>query len=296
MNKKSPRLFCFGLGYSARVLAGALTAEGWTVAGACREAESVGELAAMGIEAFLFDGRRPFAHAATALRGVTHVLSSVPPDAGGDPVLRHHRQDLAALRGLAWIGYLSTTGVYGDTGGRPVDESAPTAPTSERSRLRVEAERQWLALTNRPAHVFRLSGIYGPSNSVLDRVRDGTARRIDRPGHLFSRIHVDDIAGVITASIARPNPGAVYNLADDLPAAAAEVTAFACELLGVEPPPLIPFNEAAREMSPMALSFWRDNRLVDNTRIKKELAVRLIHADYRSGLRAILAAETDRER
>ncbi|OHC74223.1 MAG: NAD(P)-dependent oxidoreductase [Rhodospirillales bacterium RIFCSPLOWO2_12_FULL_58_28] len=292
MNKKPPHLFCFGLGYSARTLAGILMDKGWTVTGTCRDKESVNKSAATGIKAFLFDGQRPFRHAATALKGVTHLLTSVPPDAEGDPVLRHHQKDLSAVKGLAWIGYLSTTGVYGDTGGRMVDESAPLLPTSERSRLRVEAEKQWRTATNIPAHIFRLSGIYGPANSVLDRVRDGTARRIDKPGHLFSRIHVDDIAGAAMASMARPDPGAVYNLADDLPATAAEVTAFACELLGVKPPPLIPFDEAAGKMSPMALSFWRDNRLVDNTRIKKELAVRLIHPDYRSGLRAILAAET----
>lgn len=285
------RLFCFGLGYSATWLAGALIADGWTVAGTCREEERLAELADAGIEAVLFDRRRPLADVARILAGVTHLLISVPPDEDGDPVLDTHGADLAGISGLLWAGYLSTTGVYGDTGGRAVDESAALDPTSERSRQRVAAEEGWLSLgQSLPLHVFRLSGIYGPGRSVLDKVRDGTARRIDAPGHLFSRIHVDDIAAVLRASMARPNPGAVYNVADDAPAAPAEVTEFACRLLGVEPPPVLPFEAAARKMSPMALGFWRDNRHIDNSRLKTELGVRLAHADYKAGLKAVLAA------
>ena len=198
------------------------------------------------------------------------------------------------MKGLAWAGYLSTTGVYGDTGGARVDETAAVNPTSERGRRRAEAEDGWLDLWRAagvPVHVFRLSGIYGPGRSALGAVRAGTARRIDKPGHLFARIHVDDIAVVLRASMARPDPGAVYNVCDDQPAPAADVVAFACEILGVDAPPLVPFRQAARDMSPMALSFWRDNRRVDNTRIKRELGVRLNFPDYRAGLRAVLAAE-----
>ena len=289
-----PRLFCFGLGYTARVLAAALMGEGWTVAGTCRDEAARVDLAADGIDAFLFDRDRPLDDAAAALDGATHLLSSVPPDAEGDPVLARHAGAVAAMDGLAWAGYLSSTGVYGDTGGAPVDETAAVNPTSERGRRRAAAEDGWLdprRAAGVPVHVFRLSGIYGPGRSVLDAVRAGRARRVDKPGHLFARIHVDDIAAVLGASMGRPDPGAVYNVCDDEPAAAADVVAFACGLLGVEPPPLVPFHQAAREMSPMALSFWRDDRRVDNSRIKGELGVRLKFPDYRAGLRAVLAAE-----
>ncbi|MCZ6465684.1 MAG: SDR family oxidoreductase [Alphaproteobacteria bacterium] len=289
-----PRLFCFGLGYTARVLAAALMGEGWTVAGTCRDEATRADLAADGIDAFLFDRDRPLDDAGTALGGATHLLSSVPPDAEGDPVLARHAGAIAAMEGLAWAGYLSSTGVYGDTGGAPVDETAAVNPTSERGRRRAEAEEGWLDLRRAagvPVHVFRLSGIYGPGRSALDTVRAGQARRIDKPGHLFARVHVDDIAAVLRASMARPGPGAVYNVCDDEPAPAADVVAFACELLGVDAPPLVPFHQAAGEMSPMALSFWRDNRRVDNSRIKGELGVRMKFPDYRAGLRAVLAAE-----
>jgi len=289
-----PRLFCFGLGYAARVLAAALMGEGWTVAGTCRDEATRADLAADGIDAFLFDRDRPLDDAGTALGGATHLLSSVPPDAEGDPVLARHAGAIAAMDGLAWAGYLSSTGVYGDTGGAPVDETAAVNPTSERGRRRAEAEEGWLDLRRAagvPVHVFRLSGIYGPGRSALDAVRAGQARRIDKPGHLFARIHVDDIAAVLRASMARPGPGAVYNVCDDEPAPSADVVAFACELLGVDAPPLVPFHQAAGEMSPMALSFWRDNRRVDNSRIKGELGVRMKFPDYRAGLRAVLAAE-----
>lgn len=289
-----PRLFCFGLGYTARVLAAALMGDGWTVAGTCRDDAARAALAADGIDAFLFDRDRPLDDAGAALGGATHLLSSVPPDEEGDPVLARHAGAIAATEGLAWAGYLSTTGVYGDTGGAPVDETAAVNPTSERGRRRAQAEDGWLELWRAagvPAHAFRLSGIYGPGRSALDAVRAGRARRIDKPGHRFARIHVDDIAAVLRASMARPDPGAVYNVCDDEPAPAADVVAFACELLGVEAPPLVPFEQAAREMSPMALSFWRDNRRVDNSRIKGELGVRLKFPDYRAGLRAVLAAE-----
>ena len=288
------RLFCFGLGYAARVLAAALMGEGWTVAGTCRDEATRADLAADGIDAFLFDRDRPLDDAGTALGGATHLLSSVPPDAEGDPVLARHAGAIAAMEGLAWAGYLSSTGVYGDTGGAPVDETAAVNPTSERGRRRAEAEEGWLDLRRAagvPVHVFRLSGIYGPGRSALEAVRAGQARRIDKPGHLFARIHVDDIAAVLRASMARPGPGAVYNVCDDEPAPAADVVAFACELLGVDAPPLVPFHQAAGEMSPMALSFWRDNRRVDNSRIKGELGVRMKFPDYRAGLRAVLAAE-----
>lgn len=291
-------LFCFGYGYSARVLALRLISDGWVVSGTCRNATKRALLAADGVRAFLFDRDHPLIDGPAALDGVTDVLSSVPPDRFGDPVLDQHGALMAAARGLRWVGYLSTTGVYGDTGGAPVDETAPLRPTSERGRRRVEVERRWLDMHEKhghPVHVFRLAGIYGPGRSAIEQVRLGGARRIHKPGHLFSRIHVDDIAAVLRASMIRPNPGRIYNVCDDQPAAPADVIAHACHLLGVEAPPPVPFDQAASELSPMALSFWRDNRRVDNARIKRELGVELRYPNYRAGLAAI-ARVSDPER
>ena len=287
------RLFCFGMGYSARRLASALAPRGWRIAGTCRDAGAKAELESLGHGAFLFDRLRRLAP--NALQGASCLLSSVPPDAAGDPVIDGHGAHIARMEGLKWVGFLSSTGVYGDTGGQRVDESARLWPTSARGRRRVAAESAWLALHERhgvPVHVFRLAGIYGPGRSALDQVRARTARRVDRPGHRFSRIHVDDIAAVLMASMARPAPGAIYNLCDDEPAAAADVVAFASALLGADAPPLVPFAEAEKNMSAMARSFWRDNRVVDNRRIKTELGVTLRYPDYRAGLSAILAEES----
>ncbi|MCZ6637037.1 MAG: SDR family oxidoreductase [Alphaproteobacteria bacterium] len=289
----SPRLFCFGLGYSASRLADKLQAAGWAIAGTCRSPEIVAGLRNQGFEAFLFDGDRPLEDAEDILRGTTHLLSSVPPGQD-DPVLSHHREDIAAIDGLKWAGYLSTTGVYGDTGGALVDETAPLNPTSERARRRVEAEEAWLSLFHDhgvPVHVFRLAGIYGPGRSALDQVQAGRARRILKPGHLFSRIHVDDIGQIVRASMDNPHPGHVYNLGDDQPASPADVIGFACELLDVVPLPVIDFEEAAKDMSPMGLSFWQDNRRIDNARFKNELGITLLYPDYREGLRAIKAED-----
>ena len=281
------RLFCFGLGYSARALAARLRPQGWAIAGTARSAEKVAALRAEGIAAFAFDRGVPLDDPAYALAGTTHLLSSVPPDAEGDPVLDHHKADIAACAGLEWLGYLSTTGVYGDRDGGWVDEGADLLPTGTRGERRVAAERGWLD-PPQPVHRFRLAGIYGPGRSALDTVRGGKAKRIDKPGQVFSRIHVEDIAQVLDRSIARPHPGRAYNVCDDEPAPPAEVIAFACDLLGVAPPPLIPFADA--ELSPMGRSFYRDNKRVSNQRIKDELGVRLAYPDYRSGLRALLAA------
>lgn len=287
------RLFCFGFGYSAKALAKRCLAGGWSVAGTARSPEKAEKIRALGADPFVFGDGRPLENFAATLDGATHLLISAPPDRAGDPVLNAHGKDIGGLKNLAWVGYLSTTGVYGDTGGRAVDENSPLAPTSARSRQRVDAEAAWLRLhrdSGVPVHIFRLAGIYGPGRSALDQARNGSARRIDKPGHLFSRIHVDDIAGVLEASIAKPDPGAAYNVCDDEPAAPADVTAEACRLLGVAPPPLVPFDEAAKDMSEMAKSFWRDNRRVANARIKRDLGVRLLYPDYRAGLKAVLAA------
>lgn len=290
MPAASSRLFCFGLGASALALARALKtssskAGGWTVAGTCRSQEKAAALSAEGIDTFVFDGERPMADFATALSGATHLLISAPPGKDGDPVLRHHAADLAALNSVAWLGYLSTTGVYGDRQGAWVDEASALAPSGERGQRRVDAENGWLAL-GLPTHLFRLAGIYGPHSNALMTVREGRAQRIDKPGQVFSRIHVDDIAAILRASIAKPNPGAAYNVCDDNPAPPEEVIRYACELLGVTPPPLVPFDQA--ELSAMARSFYDDNKRVSNARIKTELGVVLRYPDYKAGLEALL--------
>ncbi len=286
METSPPRLFCFGLGYSATALARGLLREGWRVAGTCRSEAKRVALAGEGFEAFLFDRGRPVG--AEALAGTTHLLSSVPPDRLGDPVLDTHAGDIAKVGSIVWAGYLSTTGVYGDRGGDWVDEASALRPTGERGRRRVAAETGWLDLKARhglPMHVFRLAGIYGPGRSAIDAVLAGKARRVVKPGQMFSRIHVEDIAAVLRASMARPNPGAVYNLCDDDPAPPQDVIEFAARLIGVEPPPLVPFEEA--ELSDMARSFYDDNKRVRNDRIKRELGIQLHYPSYRQGLSAL---------
>jgi len=288
--------FCFGLGFSGRIIADLLKGDGWAVGGTCREPETAHQLNADGISTYVFDGEEPLERVADKLANVTHILISVPPSSvHGDPVLHCHAKDLSELKALEWVGYLSTTGVYGDTHGQLVDETAKLMPSSERSRRRVQAEQDWfdqLEDNGLPVHIFRLSGIYGPGRSALDAVRAGKARQIVKPGHKFSRIHVRDLATVIKASINHPNPGTIYNLCDNEAAPPADVTAYACELLGIEPPPEVSFDEARESMSAMALSFWNDNRLVDNTRIINDLSVELAYPTYREGLRAILAEES----
>ena len=291
MNVTPGRLFCFGLGYSALALAERLKSEGWMVAGTCRTPEKRVELERRGFRMHLFDRELPLADPAAAFGDATHVLHSVPPDAGGDPVLSRFGDALAGLHRLQWFGYLSTTGVYGDRRGGWVDETSELIPTGERGRRRVAAEQGWQALRESrglPVHVFRLAGIYGPGRSALDTVRGAGARRIVKPGQVFSRIHVDDIVQVLRASIARPDPGTVYNLCDDDPAPPWEVLEFAAELLGLPPPPAVPFEQA--QLSEMARSFYDDNKRVRNDRIKSALGVALRYPDYRTGLRALLAS------
>ena len=282
----TPRLFCFGLGYSARRLALRLMSEGWQVAATVRDEQGVEELEGLGIEAFPFDRQHPLENPEVILKGATHVLSSVPPDSDGDTVLDLHGETIADLgHSFKWMGYLSTTGVYGNRNGGTVREGDALAPTSARACLRVEAESRWLGLN---AHIFRIAGIYGPGRGVLEDVRRGRAKRIDKPGQVFSRIHVDDLGQVIAASMANPQAGAIYNVCDDEPAPPIQVVTYACELLGVTPPPVQSFDEAKQDMSPMALTFWADNKRVDNSRIKEDLGVRLSFPDYRQGLRASL--------
>ena len=289
---RGKRLFCFGYGFSASALGELLGPAGWSLAGTCRTPEGCRALAGAGVDAVPFSREAPLADPVRSLAGATHILLSIPPDADGDPALDCHGADIAAIGGLEWIGYLSTTGVYGDTGGAWVDESAPPAPTGARGKRRLEAERSWLALGAEhglAVHVFRLAGIYGPGRNALATVRRGEAKRIAKPGQVFSRIHVADIAQVLAASIAKLHAGAIYNVCDDEPAPAADVVAHACTLLGVVPPLLTPLEDA--DLSPMARSFYADSRRVSNARIKAELGVTLRHPNYRAGLAALLAEE-----
>lgn len=284
-----PVLLSLGHGYSASALGRLLLAQGWRVIGTTRSAGKAAALETEGVEARVWPGTDLTADLAAA----THLLSSVAPGPGGDPVVSGLGEAIAAAAPqLAWAGYLSTTGVYGDHGGGWVDEGTPLAPSTRRGQARAEAEAAWRTLADRsglPLHIFRLAGIYGPGRGPFEKVRDGSARRIVKPGQVFSRIHVDDIAQVLAASIARPNPGAVYNLCDDDPAPPEDVLAHAARLLGLPPPPEVPYDRA--EMSEMARSFYAESKRVRNDRIKDELGVRLIHPDYRAGLAAILAAE-----
>jgi nucleoside-diphosphate-sugar epimerase len=282
---KKFHLFCFGMGYCATTLAKHLSQHGWKVSGTS-QSES------LDTSIHTFSGYAAMETASDVLADATHILISIPPNARHDPSLAWHTKDLIKLKSLQWIGYLSTTGVYGNTNGEMVDETAPTIPTSQRSQNRLNAETQWLNLYNAhnlPIHVFRLPGIYGPGRSAIDQVTAGRTQRINKPGHQFSRIHVIDITNTIMQSIASPNPGRIYNVCDDEAASPADVTAYACKLLGIPAPVPIPYEVAAKDMSPMALSFWQDNRRVDNTRIKLELGVQLNYPTYRDGLKAIFA-------
>jgi len=282
-------LFCFGCGYVARHLAAALTAEGWTVRGTTRDPAKARELAEAGIEPFFFERDRTLADPVRALAGVTHILVSIPPDGRGDPVLDEHGAHLRALSTLRWVGWLGTTAVYGDRQGGWVSEEDEPRPTLARAKQRLAAERAWLS-SGLPVHIFRLAGIYGPGRNALRDLLEGRARRIVKPGQVFGRIHVEDIVRVLRASMARPHPGRIYNVADDEPAPPQDVVAFAARLLGVEPPPEVPFEQA--ELSPAAREFYAECRRVRNDRIRTELGVELLYPTYREGLRALLAVET----
>ena len=282
-------LFCFGLGYSAGRIARRLANDGWHVTGTARTPAGIAAIAAQGYDALQFDGTQPSEAARNAMAKATHVLLSAPPDGSGDPILRHHERDLADAKSLRWIGYLSTLGVYGDSGGEWIDETAPTRSRSLRGQRRIAAEANWLDLGRRlgiTTQAFRLAGIYGPGRSAIERLREGTAHRIVKPGQVFNRIHVDDIATTVCAAIARGTHD-IYNVADDEPSPPQDVVSFAAELLQVPPPPEVPFADA--KLTPMAVSFYADNRRVSNKRIRQDLGVALQFPTYREGLRAILS-------
>ncbi len=282
------RLFIFGLGYSGLEIAKLAKAQGWQVAGTCTRADKAARLSDQGIETHVFDGTQPLD--ATALRDASHVLCTISPAKAGDPVLATSRD---CLRHVRWLGYLSTTGVYGDHRGGWVDETTPPKATQARSIERLATERAWsdvAAASGAPLHIFRLPGIYGPGRSTLDLVRAGKARRIDKPGQFFSRIHVEDIAAAVLKATGRAQGIELWNVADDLPAANADVVAYACELLGLPLQPAVLWEEAAPAMTPMARSFYSESRRVRNDKLKRDLGLVLRYPTYREGLRAIAAA------
>lgn len=295
-------LFCFGYGYSAEALVRRLRAveAGWRVFGTTRRPEKAARMAQDGVIPILSgDNAHAAADAAVeeALFDSAHLLLSAGPDSEGDPVLRRHGRAVERrARDLRWAGYLSTTGVYGDRGGDWVDETAELTPSTQRGRLRVAAETAWRNVADRSGlalHIFRLAGIYGPGRGPFEKVANGTARRIVKPGQVFSRIHVDDIAAVVEASMRQPNAGAIYNVCDDDPAPPQDVIAHAAELLEAPSPPTVPFEEARKTMSPMAVSFYAESKRVSNARIKSELGVELAYPSYKVGLPALLDVERD---
>jgi len=282
------RLFCFGYGYSAESLVRRLSPRDVVAAGT---RTSLAEVPEPGVELVAYKGDAASAGVRKLLAGTTHLLVSIPPDLEGDVVLRHYREDIAALGDLVWIGYLSTVGVYGNHKGAWVDEESPTRPASERSLRRLHAERAWAQFgreTGRRVEIFRLAGIYGPGRSAIDTLKAGMARRIVKPAQIFNRIHVDDIARVLAAAIDKDTGHSIYNVSDDEPAPPQDVLAYAAELLGLPVPPEVPFESAA--LPGMAATFWAENKRVSNARIKRDLGAELMYPTYREGLRTLAAA------
>lgn len=281
-------ILSFGHGYSAQALSRTLLPQGWQITGTTRSEVKAEALADQGVAPLIFPGDGDGdGDVADAIAQASHLLISAGPDASGDPVLNAVGDMISArARQFEWVGYLSTTGVYGDHQGAWVDENTPLTPSTRRGQWRKDAEEAWHAVPGLPLHIFRLAGIYGPGRGPFAKVRDGTARRIVKTGQVFSRTHVEDIAQVLAASIAQPAPGTAYNICDDDPAPPQDVIAHAAELLGAPVPPAIPFETA--EMTPMARSFYAESKRVRNDRIKTELGVKLLYPTYREGLAALL--------
>lgn len=280
------RLFVFGAGYSARAIMEEVKDQFEWIGGTTRSEDKADALRADGFEAFQFDGETPGAGIADALGKATHVLVSIAPNETGDPVLKQHGGDIAAAK-LHWIGYLSTVGVYGNHDGNWVDETTICKPVSKRSIQRVAAEDAWLVYATQhrlAVQIFRLSGIYGPGRNTFENFRKGRARRLIKPGQVFNRIHVADIAGAVSAAMKKPNTR-IYNLTDNQPAPPQDVVTYAAELLGVSPPPEIPFETA--DLTPMARSFYGENKRVSNQRVKDELGYVFRYPDYRVALRKL---------
>lgn len=284
-------ILILGLGYSAGFFARAALARSWEVTGTVRSADKAAELSSKGIRTLVFGGFAVSSALAKAVAEADAVLVSVQPAEDGDPALDPLRAALMAAPNLRWIGYLSTIGVYGDQDGAWIDEATPAAPTNARTRQRVAIEEAWLQLgrdSGKPVQIFRLSGIYGPGRNAITKLRAGTANRLIKPGQVFNRIHVDDIAGVLMASLAQPRQGAIYNVTDDEPGPPQDVITLAAELTGLTPPPEIPFEQA--RLSPMAASFYGESKRVSNALVKREFGYAFRYPTYREALRALAEA------
>ena len=278
-------LLSFGHGYSAQALSKLLLTMGWKITGTTRDPAKLDMLRDTGVTPVLWHS----SDVKSALTEATAILISTSPGESGDPVFLKYGTDIAKIAPrLNWFGYLSTSGVYGDFKGDWVDENTPVNPTTQRGKMRLLAEQQWKSIVDLPLHIFRLAGIYGPGRGPFAKVRAGTAQRVSKPGQVFSRIHVDDIIQTLSASILSPNPAGIYNLCDDDPAPPQDVIGYAAELLGLPLPPLVPFEEA--DLSPMARSFYAENKRIRNDRIKKDLGVSLKYPSYKQGLRNIFEA------
>jgi nucleoside-diphosphate-sugar epimerase len=282
------KFLVFGFGYSALHISQRLRTAGAEVTATVRSRTKVESLKDAGITARVFSAEYCDAEIAADIAASDAILISIPPDGSGDPVLSSFADAIAAAPKLRWVGYLSTVGVYGDRAGGWIDEATEVSPGQERSRIRAAAEQAWLtfgASRGIALHIFRLSGIYGPQRNQLVQLAAGTARRIVKPGQMFNRIHVADIAAVIEASLAHPRSGAIYNVSDNEPAPPQDVVAFAARLCGIEPPPEIPFESA--ELSAMGRSFFGESKRVRNDLIRQELGVDLRYPTYREGLTAL---------
>jgi NAD dependent epimerase/dehydratase family enzyme len=274
----------FGFGFSAEALSRILPKSEWTITGTSRTPRGAEAIQKLGFNGVVFDELKSIP------ADVTHIVTSVPPDADGDPVLRKFGQELQTrATHFQWLAYLSTTGVYGDHEGAWVNEDTPLTPNTERGHRRLSAEKAWMRLhyyNALPVHIFRLAGIYGPGRNALESLKDGSAKRVIRQGQIFSRIHVDDIAGILAASMSKPNHGRAYNVADNEPCPPQDVISYGAELLEITPPPEIPFEQA--ELSPMARSFYMDSKRVSNDRVKEELGYQFLYPDYKTGLKSLL--------
>ena len=300
---RESHLFCFGFGYVGLAVAHALAGKDFQVTGTCRSQEAVDDLADMGFEALVFDApdalpERRFIPGAPNtipeieehLEQATHILITIPPQKFfSDVVLSHFRQALISNVRLRWLGYLSTTGVYGDRGGDWVDETSALQPVFEHQRRRAQAEMQWINFwqqTRVPLHIFRLSGIYGPGRNPLIKAREGKAKCINQPGLVFGRTHRDDVVRALEASMNAPTPGEIFNVSDDEPASPAEVTEYACFLLGIDPPPVMTLEEAG--LSEQGRSFYLTNKRVSNRKVRETLDIEWRYPTYREGLDALL--------
>jgi nucleoside-diphosphate-sugar epimerase len=283
----SGNLFCFGLGYSSLALAKRLVSQGWDISGTVRKEQDVS--ITKNISVFPFDPSHSTTDISDAIFRATHLLITIPPQPSGDVVLKNFSEEISKAQHLQWIGYISSTGVYGDTQGEWVDESSPLLASTDRNRQRIEVESAWLEIGRShglPVMIFRCVGIYGPGRNLLASIRQGRARRIDKPGLVFSRIHSEDLAQTLEASMKKVQPGEVYNVSDDCPSPPAQAVQYACDLLGVDPPPLESYEKA--DLSPIARGFYITNKRISNKKIKQELGVKLRYPDYRCGLKSLL--------